>query len=273
MRDDRADNLSGGSQNTDTIEVFSSKAETYARYRWDYAPQAIETIFDVTRISRRTCVADIGAGTGILTKHFVGKVKRVFAVEPNEAMRQIAKRTLESQPSCQIVNGRAEATTLPDHSVDLIAVAQAFNWFDPQPTRTELLRILKPGGWLATLRNYGTDKELARALKKIYPKESDTWSLMPGKDTPMSFYYGNEDYLKQTFVFTVERTWNEFMGTSSSASYAPDENSPLYADFERAARRVFERFSRDGLVVLHAVTELCLGQVKQKVPHSTESAR
>ena len=60
----------------DTTEVFSSKAEKYAKYRWDYAPQAIQTILEVTQVSRQSSVADIGAGTGILTKHFMGKVKQ-----------------------------------------------------------------------------------------------------------------------------------------------------------------------------------------------------
>jgi predicted RNA methylase len=51
----------------DPTEVFSSKAQKYARYRWDYAPQAIQTLFSVTQVSRESVVADIGAGTGILT--------------------------------------------------------------------------------------------------------------------------------------------------------------------------------------------------------------
>ena len=245
------------------IEVFSSKAEKYARFRWDYTSQAIQTIFDVTQISRQSSVADIGAGTGILTKHFIGKVKQVFAVEPNEAMRQMAKRTLGVQPSCQIIDGRAEATTLSDHSVDLITVAEAFNWFDPQPTRAEFMRILKPGGWLAKLHNYGTNKELGEALEKIYPKETDTLTIMLGKGTSMSFYYGSDDYLRRTFVFSVEEMWNKFIGALSSASFAPDEDSPWYADFECAARSIFDRFSSGGLLILHAVTELCLGQIKE----------
>lgn len=242
--------------------VFSSKAEKYAKYRWDYAQQAIQMIFDITGISLHSSVADIGAGTGILTKHFIGKVGQVFAVEPNEAMRQLAGKMLASHPSCHIVDGRAEATTLPDHSVDMIAVAQAFHWFDPEPTRAEFLRILKPGGWLVKLRNDGTDQELNYALEKIYPKEKDTSSVMIGKDVPMSFYYGSDDYRKHDFAFTVENTWEVFLGSISSASYAPDETDPFYADFKHAARSVFDCFRNDDAVVLHGTTELCVGQIK-----------
>lgn len=36
----------------DTIDVFSAKAEKYAKYRWGYAPEAIQTIFDQTGIAK-----------------------------------------------------------------------------------------------------------------------------------------------------------------------------------------------------------------------------
>lgn len=55
-----------------TVDVFTGKAARYAKHRWDYAPQAIQTISDVTGISEQSVVADIGAGTGILTRHFIG---------------------------------------------------------------------------------------------------------------------------------------------------------------------------------------------------------
>ena len=140
-------------------------------------------------------------------------------------------------------------------------MAEAFDWFEPQPTRDEFIRILKPGGWLAKLHNYGTDKELGEALGKIYPQETDTLEIMPGKGTPMRFYYGG-DYLQQTFGFCVKERWNEFLGAASSASFAPDEDSPFYAGFEDAARRVFDRYSQDGLLAVHGATEVCLGQIQ-----------
>lgn len=244
--------------------VFSRKAEKYAKYRWDYAPQAIQAIYGVTQISLQSSVVDIGAGTGLLTKHFIGKVKQVWAVEPNAEMRKIAIEMLGSQPSCHIIAGRAEATTLPDCSVDLISVGQAFNWFDPAPTRSEFVRILKPGGWLAAVRNHGTDQELGDELEKIYPEETDTLALMRGRGTPLSFYFGGEDYIKQTYPFAIEETWEVFMGALASASYAPDEESPLYPDFERSAREIYNRFSIGGLLVSRAVTEVCLGHIKER---------
>lgn len=244
------------------FSAFTSKAEKYARYRWDYAPQAIATLFDVTQITELSTVADIGAGTGILTRHFIGKVARVYAIEPNLEMRQQALQRLGDCASCQFVAGCAEETSLPENSVDLITAATAMNWFDPQPTRAEFLRILKPGGWLAILKNYSTDREVGEALGKVYPAETDTGEIMKGLGTPSSFYYGGSDYLKYTFDFTTRATWEEFFGALSTASYAPDEGSPYHPAFEAAARQVFERFNTGGLMVSHGVTELNLGQLK-----------
>jgi SAM-dependent methyltransferase len=244
-----------------TVDVFTGKAARYAQYRWDYAPQAIQILFDVTGLSERSVVADIGAGTGILTRHFIGKVRRIWAVEPNAEMRQIAIDTLGAYPSCHVVDGRAEATTLSDDSADLIAVAQALGWFEPQPTRAEFLRILRPGGWFAELVNRGTDDELGKALEPIFPPETDTTTLMKRRGTPMSFYYGHKGFQKWRFAFTTRHTWETFIGALLTASYAPHEKSALYAEFERAARRVFDHFGTNGILTTNAVTELCLGRM------------
>jgi ubiquinone/menaquinone biosynthesis C-methylase UbiE len=189
-------------------------------------------------------------------------VKQVFAIEPNADMRQFAIQAFGASPACHILDGRAEATTLADHSVDLITVAQAIHWFEPQLTKTEFQRILKPGGWLAILRNDGTNNEIGEALGKVFPAETNTATLMIGKSVPIDFYYNGNDYRKQTFAHSRQATWEQFLGGLSSASYAPDEGSPLYANFERAARKVFDSFSTGGLVMSDLATELCLGQIK-----------
>jgi len=245
----------------DTIDVFSSKAEIYAKYRWGYAAEAIQTIFDQTGTTKESCVADIGAGTGILTREFVGKVKQIFAVEPNPEMRVIAVRELGCFPSCQVINGRAEATTLADHSVDMITAAQAVHWFEPEAARREFYRILKPDGWLAFCRNYGGNRELGEALQEVYPTENDTESLMVGKRQPRSFYFSGDDYLKAEFPFKSQLSWEGFFGSLSTASFAPDKDSALYAQFERKARIVFDRFNTNGPIEVNGMTELYLGQI------------
>ncbi len=243
--------------------VYSSKAEKYARYRWDYAPAAIQAVFDIVPITRASSVADIGAGTGILTRHFTGRAGRVWAVEPNAEMRRLAQKALAADASCTVIDGSAEATTLPDHAVDLIGTAQAIHWFDPGPARAEFLRILKPGGWLALLRNYGAGDEPSRAMEGLLTPENGvdfSRAARPPDKKPASFYYGHGDFQIRTFPFSSRQSWDEFIGSLLTASYMPDEDHPLYQNLESAARRVFEEFSADGRLEVKGETELVIEQ-------------
>jgi ubiquinone/menaquinone biosynthesis C-methylase UbiE len=130
----------------DSVKQYSSKAELYARYRWDYAPEAIQTILDTAQISTGTTVADIGSGTGILTQHFVDKAVRILAVEPNAEMRQLAIRAMAQHPTFYSTCGCAENTAIPDQAVDLITVGQALNWFEPKATKELRLDQMKRNG-------------------------------------------------------------------------------------------------------------------------------
>jgi ubiquinone/menaquinone biosynthesis C-methylase UbiE len=241
--------------------IFSSKAAMYAKYRWHYAPEAIETILRVTGISNRSTLADIGAGTGILTAAFLGRVGPIYAIEPNPEMRQLAVEVLGSLPACQVVDGRAEATGLADHTVDLITVAQAIHWFQPERARKEFFRILKSAGWLAILHNYGTQEELGKALQRVFPPEFDTEHQMLGRNKPRSYYFGSNHFEKYQFENDQVLGWEAFFGGIATASFAPDPGSSAYEKFQQNVRRVFNEFSTEGAIFMPVTTELFLGQI------------
>ncbi|MCC7355552.1 MAG: methyltransferase domain-containing protein [Anaerolineae bacterium] len=247
----------------DTVTRFTSKAEKYAKYRWGYAAEAIQTILSVAHISAASVVADIGSGTGILTGQFVDKVQRVYAVEPNPEMRRYAEKALARYPSFCSIDGLSDATTLPDRSVDLITVGQALHWFVPETTKREFLRILKPGGWLAVLWKEGTDQTMEEAMRPLFTEQYG-WNTSGTKqqpDKPTEFYYGGQDYLRMSYPQIIQEPWEAFFGALCSRAFAPDEDNPLYADFEKAVQSVFSRFSTGGLITVKNATELCLGQI------------
>ncbi|HEX2997703.1 MAG TPA: class I SAM-dependent methyltransferase [Anaerolineales bacterium] len=251
----------------DTKRIYSAKAEKYARYRWDYAPQAIKAIVEITQMSGKSMLADLGAGTGILTRHFVNKAQKVYAIEPNLEQRQILERQLRSFPSVSALDASAEDTTLPDGSVDIITVAQAIHWFDPEPARKEMLRILKRGGWLALIRNYGTSsKEKGEALGSLMTEEYGadfTVVTERPKEVPSRFYFGNDHFQTFTFQFQFEQTWEHFMGSLTSASFMPDEGHPLFEKLAAKAREIFSQYSQDGYWLVEGETELIIGQPEQ----------
>jgi hypothetical protein len=85
-------------------------------------------------------------------------------------------------------------------------------------------------------------------------------SLQRTTTPPLSFHFGSQTFLQESFVPTTTETWEQFFGALGIASFAPAEGSLLYNQFEQAARQAFERFSTGGVVVSEIETLMCLGQ-------------
>ena len=137
-------------------EKFTGKAEMYQKFRPAYPSAYIRYLTE--KIPANGTVADIGAGTGILSKALLREGYFVYCVEPNADMRKIAAETLAGD--FQIVNAAAERTALSKNSVDLVVAAQAFHWFDAKAFRRECGRILRPGGIVSLVWNTRRDLSL-----------------------------------------------------------------------------------------------------------------
>src|SRR6478672_9476571 len=109
----------------DPTKRFSARADVYAKARPSYPREALEILRVEYQLEKETSVADLGAGTGIFTRLLLESGALVYAVEPNADMRGEAERALHDDPRFRSVAGRAEDTTLPDASIDLVTAAQA----------------------------------------------------------------------------------------------------------------------------------------------------
>ncbi len=126
---------------------FQRESTTYANVRPSYHPDLLTRF---VKSFGSGIVVDLGAGTGIFTRQLVAAGVRPIAIEPVAGMRA----TLIAEiPGIEVIDGTAEATGLASDSVDTVAVAQAFHWFDHQPALKEIRRILRPGGHLVCVWN------------------------------------------------------------------------------------------------------------------------
>jgi ubiquinone/menaquinone biosynthesis C-methylase UbiE len=171
------------------------------------------------------------------------------------------EKALVGHQFCRIRSSSAENTGLPAHSIDLITVGQAIHWFEPQPARTEFLRLLKPGGWLALSRNCGTDDVYEKAVAPLFGNftKPALFSRII-RQTP-EFYFGNLDFQVLRFPFESVVDWDSFFGTMLSSALTPVEASPDFAAFVSRARQVFDLLAQNGRVVSTGETELIVGQV------------
>lgn len=92
----------------------------------------------------RALGADVACGTGLSSVALAGVVERVLAFDVSEAMLAHAA----PHPRVSYARASAEALPLPDHSLDVLTVAQAFHWFDRATFLAGARRTLKPGGVL-----------------------------------------------------------------------------------------------------------------------------
>lgn len=229
-----------------TITAYAGKAEDYAAYRPPYSPAGIETLCECVGLDASWTVADIGSGTGNVSRHLVGRVSRVFAVEPDDAMRQESEALLGTYPSFVSVAGTAEVTTLPDRSVDLITVGQALHWFEAERAYCEFDRILKPNGWLAILWNrFGMEA-----------------------DTNMSVFLREAHSSRFSFPVTIQEDWKQFIGGARSAARAPNLGDDGYEDFERGQKSAFDARATNGLITVTYATELVVGRMNRRTTGS-----
>jgi len=247
----------------DPVQIYSSKAERYAGHRWDYSPAALEAVVAETGLSSASVLADVGSGTGILSRHFVRKVALLFAVEPNPAMRSEAEKVLSSHSAFRSIAGRAEGTNLPGRSVDIITVGQSLHWFDADRAVAEFCRILRTNGWIVVVNNIGGSPELDKALKEIYVEENGVdlnIRQVRSKPTQLSRYFGGGHLRASRHGFVLKQNWESFIGGLLSDSCAPDEDHVNFSCFEEAARGVFDTFSTGGWLEIQVLTELHIGR-------------
>ena len=147
---------------------FTGKARAYAQGRPDYPASVVGLL---TRESRRENprLADMGSGTGILSRAMLERGCTVYSVEPNDDMRKEVEKRLSAFPRFHSVAGTAERTGLPGASVDLVTAAQSFHWFDAAAFKRECRRILSGGGKVALIWNSRVeDSPIAREEGNIH---------------------------------------------------------------------------------------------------------
>jgi len=244
---------------------FSDRVENYVRYRPGYPAQVVQELRAQCGLEPSHVVADIASGTGIWTRWLLENGNPVFGVEPNVEMREAGERLLSAFPKFSSIAGTAEATTLPDRSVDFVTAAQAAHWFDRERARSEFVRILKPGGWLVLLWN----ERLTDSTKFL--RDYEQLLLTYGTDYEEVRHERTTDAVNEFFdpVPFQERVfemWQEFdykgvEGRLLSSSYAPGPEHPRCAPMLRELRRIFDACAVEGRAAFEYKTRLYFGRL------------
>jgi ubiquinone/menaquinone biosynthesis C-methylase UbiE len=91
-----------------------------------------------------------GAGQSTLSFSSLGFAARGYSVDRDPAMIEEARKFLVGHTPVPIDLrvGSAEAIPIEDDAVDLVLIGSAIHWFPIARAKTEIERVLKPGGFL-----------------------------------------------------------------------------------------------------------------------------
>ena len=245
---------------------FGNVAETYHRVRPPYWQPLLDRAQELLALGADANVLDLAAGTGRLTRELAQRFAHVVAVEPNDAMRAAAERSLGSRPRFSIVRGTAEATGLADASADFATAAQAFHWFDPTATRAELLRVTRPPHPVALLWNRRSldATPFLRAYDELLVRVSDDYLKVRHENVGpavLAAFYGEGGYERRVFPSAQVFDEDGFLGRALSSSYVPAPGHPRHDETVRGLREIFTQHQNRGTVALLYETEVYTGHL------------
>jgi len=223
------------------IENFTGKAEAYAKGRPGYPKAAIDYIYSL--VPQNAIFADIGAGTGIFTVLLAERGNHVFAVEPNADMRGQLVISLTPFPNVKIIDGTDKATTLLEHSIDVITVAHALHWFDLNAFRAECCRIVKPGGLVIVIYNLSHGGEMMSLSKQV-----------------TDAFFTNAAVME--FPNPVNFTRDKWLAYIASQDDIPLPSDPGYDTHIAAVNAVFDRDCENGLLRNDRVVKVYSEKIK-----------
>jgi SAM-dependent methyltransferase len=249
----------------DSTRRFSSRVGNYVRYRPAYPSAVLDLLKSECGLNASSVIADIAFGTGIFTRMLLENGNSVFGVEPNADMRKAGEEFLRAYSHFTSVPGTAEATTLADHSVDLITAAQAAHWFDREKAREEFIRICRPDAWTVLLWNerrtgstaflrdyeqlllqYGTDYQEVRYERTIQQIET---------------FFAPSRFQLRIFDYQQEFDYPGLEGRLLSSSFTPQEGDAQHAPMLRELRRIFDAHKVNDRVTFEYDTRVYYGRL------------
>ena len=244
---------------------FSDRVENYVLYRPGYPPETLEALKMECGLDASHIIADIASGTGFWTRLLLENGNLVYGVEPNAEMRSAGERWLADYPMFRSIAGTAEATTLPERSVDFVTAAQAAHWFDRKRARQEFLRILKSGGWLVLLWNERlTDSsQFLRDYEQLLLEYGTDYQDIRHERTTaeVNQFFDPAPYQERTFDMRQEFDYAGVEGRLLSSSYAPGPEHPKHAAMLRELKRIFEVHAVAGRNALDYKTRVYFGRL------------
>ena len=254
----------------DPTKRFSDRVEYYVRSRPRYPREVLDFCRSELLLHPEDPIADIGSGTGLLSELFLQNGNRVFAVEPNDAMRLAAEKNLGHDPNFHSSSGTAEQTGLPAGGFRFVVAGQAFHWFDRDLARTEFHRILRPHGWVLLIwneRNTMRSDGFSAAYDAVVREFQTEWhkgsheKLTSGESDVLPAFFAPGDCQVKTFSNSQSLDLDGLFARAFSSSHLPLPGQPGADRMVDQLRETFRAHAKDGRVMQQYDTKVYYGRL------------
>ncbi|MFZ0218689.1 MAG: class I SAM-dependent methyltransferase [Candidatus Aquirickettsiella sp.] len=234
------------------IAPFTKTVSYYLKYRPSYPKEVLDLLVRECGLNNKSLIADVGSGTGFLAKLFLEAGNTVYAVEPNQAMRETGEAYLAHYSHFHSISGTAEATQLEHASVDFITVGTAFHWFDVEKTKQEFKRIAKPKAWVVLVWNVrDTESLLIHDYESLLHEYGNDYANSKAKKldkVALDIFFKGHTIKTASFRNVQLFDWEGFKGRLLSTSFIPSPEDAKYKAMVEQLNIIFLRYEKNGII-------------------------
>ncbi len=246
-------------------DLYQGTAGYYDRFRRRYPADLISDLVNRTDADGTGTMLDLACGTGQVAVALHEEFASICVVDQEPGMISVLRRNAAALPdagSWRFVVAAAEQVSVPESSVDLVTIGNAFHRLRRDAVAARVLRWLKPGGHLALL--WGGSPNLGDApWQEALQATMQRWQDRPGADERIPASYeadrsarpdleilrsaGFDVVSRQEFPVTEEWTAAEIAGFVASTSVlSPAALGADAAEFDADLRRALLSCEADG---------------------------
>jgi SAM-dependent methyltransferase len=231
---------------------FGKTAADYARHRVGYPDWLFERLMRRGLARPGMRALDLATGTGYLARGLAQRGLSVTGLDTSPEMIAAAKALDAGEGlAIEYVIGKAEETGLPAGQFDLVTAATAWHWFDRPKAAAEVLRLLKPGGWVVICSQDWLPLEgnVVARTEAIVRRHNPQWpwdgldGLKPGfvRDLRAAGFQSVESFSADHDIAYTHEGWRGRMRASAgiAASLPPDQVQAFDAELGAMLARDF----------------------------------
>jgi SAM-dependent methyltransferase len=161
---------------------FGDDAEQYDRVRPSYPSEMVSALL----IDQPRSVLDVGCGTGIASRLFIGHGREVIGLEPDPRMAAVARRN-----GVHVEESTIEEWEPAGRRFDLLTAGQSWHWVDPHAGVEKAAEVLHPGGRIGLFWNQAhPGPEVRDVVHSVYDRhapELGRQSVLLGQRNPLLY--------------------------------------------------------------------------------------